>query len=126
MKSGQYIVVTHNDAVILNSQVLYGVSMHEGVSRVLSLRVENESLKNELKQEDAVESEKVEGDEGVQELLKKEAKENLEEELDEDSPVVGESWKDENDSGNLEGGFEDGEDPLDDERNDSNVDKKST
>ncbi len=39
MKSGQYIVVTHNDAIILQSNVLYGVSMHEGVSKVLSLKV---------------------------------------------------------------------------------------
>ncbi len=39
MKLGQYIIVTHNDAVILNSQILYGVSMHEGVSKVLSLKV---------------------------------------------------------------------------------------
>lgn len=39
MKSGQYIVVTHNDAIILDSQVLYGISMHEGVSKVLSLKV---------------------------------------------------------------------------------------
>jgi len=39
MKSGQYIVVTHNDAIILDSDILYGVSMHEGVSKILSLRV---------------------------------------------------------------------------------------
>ncbi len=39
MKSGQYIVVTHNDAIIINSKVLYGVSMHEGVSKVLSLKI---------------------------------------------------------------------------------------
>ncbi len=39
-KSGQYVIVTHNDAVILDSQVLYGVSMHEGVSKILSLRVD--------------------------------------------------------------------------------------
>ena len=37
MKAGQYIIITHNDAIILNSQVLYGVSMHEGVSKILSL-----------------------------------------------------------------------------------------
>jgi len=41
MKAGQYIIVTHNDAVILNSNVLYGVSMHEGVSKVLSLKIED-------------------------------------------------------------------------------------
>lgn len=39
MKNGQYIVVTHNDAIITNSNLLYGVSMHEGVSKVLSLKV---------------------------------------------------------------------------------------
>ena len=39
MKSGQYIVITHNDAIIMNSNILYGVSMHDGVSKVLSLNV---------------------------------------------------------------------------------------
>lgn len=39
MKKGQYIVVTHNDAIILESNLLYGVSMHEGVSKILSLKV---------------------------------------------------------------------------------------
>ena len=39
MKSGQYIVVTHNDAIIMHSNVLYGVSMHEGISKILSLKV---------------------------------------------------------------------------------------
>jgi len=39
IKSGQYIIITHNDAIIMNSNVLYGVSMHEGVSRVLSLKI---------------------------------------------------------------------------------------
>jgi len=38
-KKGQYIIVTHNDAIILDSKVLYGVSMHEGVSKILSLKV---------------------------------------------------------------------------------------
>jgi chromosome segregation protein len=42
MKSGQYIVVTHNDAIILDANVLYGVSMHEGVSKILSLKVNQE------------------------------------------------------------------------------------
>ena len=42
MKSGQYIVVTHNDAVILESNLLYGVSMHEGVSKILSMKVEED------------------------------------------------------------------------------------
>jgi len=39
MQSGQYIIVTHNDAIISDSNLLYGVSMHEGVSKVLSLKV---------------------------------------------------------------------------------------
>jgi chromosome segregation protein len=39
MKSGQYIVITHNDAIIMNSNVLYGVSMHEGVSKILSIEI---------------------------------------------------------------------------------------
>jgi chromosome segregation protein len=39
MKSGQYIVVTHNDAIIMNSNILYGVSMQDGVSKILSLKV---------------------------------------------------------------------------------------
>ena len=33
MQSGQYIIVTHNDAIISDSNMLYGVSMHEGVSK---------------------------------------------------------------------------------------------
>ncbi len=43
MTSGQYIIISHNDAIILNSNIIYGVSMHEGVSKVLSLNLE-ESL----------------------------------------------------------------------------------
>ena len=39
MKKGQYIVVTHNDAIMLDNNLLYGVSMHEGVSKILSLKV---------------------------------------------------------------------------------------
>ena len=39
MSTGQYIVVTHNDALISESSNLYGVSMQEGVSKVLSLEV---------------------------------------------------------------------------------------
>ena len=41
MKSGQYIIITHNDAVIMNSDVLYGVSMHDGISKILSLKVKD-------------------------------------------------------------------------------------
>jgi chromosome segregation protein len=40
MKEGQYIIITHNDALISeSSNVLYGVSMQEGISKVLSLEV---------------------------------------------------------------------------------------
>ncbi len=39
IKEGQYIIITHNDAIILNSDVLYGVSMHEGVSKILSMKM---------------------------------------------------------------------------------------
>ena len=51
MKSGQYIVITHNDAIIINSNVLYGVSMHEGVSKVLSLKIGEAPPKNEAVKE---------------------------------------------------------------------------
>ncbi len=39
IKKGQYIVITHNDALITNSDILYGVSMHEGISKILSLKI---------------------------------------------------------------------------------------
>ncbi len=39
MEKGQYIVITHNDEVITNATNLYGVSMHEGISKVISLKV---------------------------------------------------------------------------------------
>lgn len=39
MKTGQYIIVTHNDAVISESSTLYGVSMQDGISKILSLEI---------------------------------------------------------------------------------------
>ncbi len=39
MTSGQYIVVTHNDAIITECDYLYGVSMQDGVSKVLSMKL---------------------------------------------------------------------------------------
>ncbi len=39
MKTGQYIIVTHNDAIITESSLLYGVSMQEGISKILSLEI---------------------------------------------------------------------------------------
>ena len=47
MKSGQYLVVTHNDAIILESNLVYGVSMHDGVSKILSLKVDEANTENE-------------------------------------------------------------------------------
>ncbi len=39
MVSGQYIVVTHNDALISEASALYGVSMQENMSKVISLKI---------------------------------------------------------------------------------------
>lgn len=39
IKNAQYIVITHNDSLISDAPILFGVSMQEGVSKVLSLRV---------------------------------------------------------------------------------------
>ena len=39
MKKGQYIVITHNDEIITKATNLYGVSMHDGISKIVSLRV---------------------------------------------------------------------------------------
>lgn len=39
IKNAQYIVITHNDHLISDSPVLFGVTMQDGVSKVLSLRI---------------------------------------------------------------------------------------
>jgi len=39
MQQGQYIVITHNDEIITNATNLYGVSMHDGISKVISLKI---------------------------------------------------------------------------------------
>ncbi len=39
MQKGQYIVISHNDEVISRATNLYGVSMHEGISKIISLKV---------------------------------------------------------------------------------------
>jgi chromosome segregation protein len=39
MTSGQYIIVTHNDALISEASSLYGVSMQENISKVISLKI---------------------------------------------------------------------------------------
>jgi len=40
MKQGRYLIITHNDSIISeSSNVLYGVSMQEGISKILSIEV---------------------------------------------------------------------------------------
>ena len=40
MKKGQYLIITHNDSIISeSSNILYGVSMQEGISKVLSIEI---------------------------------------------------------------------------------------
>ena len=38
-KKAQYIVITHNDAMIGEADTIYGISMQDGVSKVVSLKV---------------------------------------------------------------------------------------
>jgi len=39
MKKGQYVIITHNDEIITGATNLFGVSMHEGISKIISLKV---------------------------------------------------------------------------------------
>jgi chromosome segregation protein len=39
MAKGQYIVITHNDEIITQASALYGVSMHDGISKITSLKI---------------------------------------------------------------------------------------
>ena len=39
MQKGQYIVISHNDEIITNASNLYGVSMHDGISKIVSLKI---------------------------------------------------------------------------------------
>jgi len=39
MRKGQYIVITHNDEIISNATNLYGISMHDGISKIISLKI---------------------------------------------------------------------------------------
>ncbi|MDO8459998.1 MAG: chromosome segregation SMC family protein [Nanoarchaeota archaeon] len=70
IQSGQYIIITHNDAIILNSQVLYGVSMHEGVSKVLSIKLSEEvvAMKTESNEDENADAEEetVEAQEAIE------------------------------------------------------------
>ncbi|MEM4625258.1 MAG: chromosome segregation SMC family protein [Candidatus Pacearchaeota archaeon] len=37
--SGQYIIISHNDSIISEANVLYGVSMNQGISKIISLEI---------------------------------------------------------------------------------------
>lgn len=39
MQKGQYIVITHNDEVIANATNIYGISMQDGISKIISLKI---------------------------------------------------------------------------------------
>ena len=39
MQKGQYIIITHNDEIILSAKNLYGVSMHDGISKIISMKI---------------------------------------------------------------------------------------
>ncbi|MBU0894295.1 MAG: chromosome segregation protein SMC [Nanoarchaeota archaeon] len=39
MQKGQYIIITHNDEIISEATNLYGVSMHDGISKIISLKI---------------------------------------------------------------------------------------
>ena len=39
MTKGQYIVITHNDEIITNATNIFGVSMHDGISKIISLKI---------------------------------------------------------------------------------------
>ncbi len=39
MKRGQYVIITHNDEIITGATNLFGVSMHDGISKIISLKV---------------------------------------------------------------------------------------
>ncbi len=39
IKQSQYIIISHNDATMSQADTLYGATMHEGISRIISLKV---------------------------------------------------------------------------------------
>ncbi len=39
MKDGQYLIITHNDALITEASTIYGVSMQDKISKVISLEI---------------------------------------------------------------------------------------
>lgn len=38
-QKGQYLVISHNDEIITNAKILFGVSMHEGISKLTVLKI---------------------------------------------------------------------------------------
>ncbi|MEM3113507.1 MAG: chromosome segregation SMC family protein [Candidatus Pacearchaeota archaeon] len=50
IQTGQYIIISHNDSIISGADVIYGVSMNHGVSKVISLEV-RESKTHEKNQD---------------------------------------------------------------------------
>lgn len=39
IKAGQYVIITHNDALMTEASILYGVTMQDGISKIISLEV---------------------------------------------------------------------------------------
>ena len=100
MKSGQYIVITHNDAIITNSNILYGVSMHDGISKVLSLKLDDGPLKEQVNEQVVESIKEVEAIQSVEPM-----KEEVNVGVFEDEKVDGAS------ENNFNGFFDDNERP---------------
>ncbi len=85
IRAGQYIIVTHNDALIMNSQFIYGVSMHDGVSKVLSLKLDKpiplQTQAVQPQEMPEVQTEEVNQEKPLIEDLKNEIKENESKEI---------------------------------------------
>jgi len=77
-KSGQYIIISHNDSVILNANVLYGVSIHEGISKILSVKL-SEEVSDRQNNSDLKKIE--ESNASVSEQLKKEERKEISKDL---------------------------------------------
>ena len=73
MTSGQYVIVTHNDALISSAATLYGVSMQENISKVISIRLDSQEDLDNIKSMINSDKEKREKEE------KQEAKEEIKE-----------------------------------------------
>ncbi|MEM3074717.1 MAG: chromosome segregation SMC family protein [Candidatus Pacearchaeota archaeon] len=52
IQSGQYLMISHNDSIISGASTIYGVSMNNGISKILSLNLkEKEDVPKEFKEE---------------------------------------------------------------------------